>query len=160
MSQSALYLRSAFTFRKPSPLHSSCPWLAIRDSWCFLACSKSREKMTDVIWWLGLIRRRAVTDAGKSVVYLTSSLPYYYLWLRRAQAQVKLMMEKTLSAGSMISWGPGRRCYLAGTWWIKHKLSTNGNERWRSSLTKERKIKHSDWEAGGCVLWNIFAHFT
>lgn len=64
------------TFSEPSPQRSSYPWLAIRDSWRFLASSESRQKMTDVIWWLGLILQPAVTDTGKVVVFLTSSLPY------------------------------------------------------------------------------------
>lgn len=65
---------SSLTYSEPSPRHSSYPWLAIRDSWCFRASSESREKMTGVIWWLGLILQPWVADAGGPVVQLTATL--------------------------------------------------------------------------------------
>lgn len=43
---------------------------------------------------------------------------------------------KTLPSRIVISWEPGRRCYLSGTWWIKHKLSNIGNERREAIFTK------------------------
>lgn len=129
---------SSLKFSKPSPQHASYPCLAIRDSWCFSPSAssqsggkqkKKKKKMTGVIWWLGLILQPAVTDAGRSVVQ--QKPPHCHISIcswGRAQPQVKLMTEKTLPNGIRIIWEPGRRCNLSGMWWIKHRLSTNGNE--------------------------------